>query len=158
VRARNEARLTKNPNAATGGASQAEKIGYVPRSKATPVASGLTSASMTRNKSPDQQLDAESQAGMDRYKAKDADIDAGLDVVANQIDNLTNIASTMKSEVCSNLKLVGVAFDVDGICLAGCCSRCKDRETRKRDAAGHREADRSYRSSEEVGAVNIMRP
>jgi hypothetical protein len=104
VRARNEARLTKNPNAATGGASQAEKIGYVPRSKATPVASGLTSASMTRNKSPDQQLDAESQAGMDRYKAKDADIDAGLDVVANQIDNLTNIASTMKSEVCNDLR------------------------------------------------------
>jgi hypothetical protein len=54
---------------------------------------------MSRNKAPDQQLDQESEAGMARYRTKDSEIDAGLDVVSNQIDNLTNIASTMKTEV-----------------------------------------------------------
>ena len=51
VRQRNADRVTKAPGGAT---SQAEKVGYVPRARAAPVASGLVSAGMSRSKAPDQ--------------------------------------------------------------------------------------------------------
>ena len=58
VRQRNADRVAKAPGASsgTGGAtsSQAEKVGYVPRTRAAPVASGLVSAGMSRNRAPDQ--------------------------------------------------------------------------------------------------------
>ena len=54
---------------------------------------------MGRNKAPDQQLDATSAAGLARLKAEEAEIDAGIDSISKSLDNLANIASTIKDEV-----------------------------------------------------------
>lgn len=64
-------------------------------------ASGLTSTAMaSRNgRSADQDLDTESADGLARLKAKDAEIDKGLDAIGNQLDTLGNIARTIKDEV-----------------------------------------------------------
>eukprot|EP01032_Pedospumella_encystans_P013203 gene13203-15214_t len=87
-----------------------DKIGYVPRNKqaAGMSASGLSSAGMMgKNRNdPDQALDEDSAAGMQRLKARDAEIDAGIDSISRGIDNLVNISSAMKDEVNSqNQKL-----------------------------------------------------
>jgi hypothetical protein len=49
---------------------------------------------------PDQTLDEESQARLDKLKADDEEIDAGLDGISSIIGNLGNIAGNMNSEVC----------------------------------------------------------
>jgi len=106
VKDRNEARKAKaaaNAQAANGTANgsskAADKIGYVPRNKqaSTLTASGLTSTGMTRG-GKDQELDDVSAAGLARLKEQDAEIDAGIDAISKTIDNLGNIANTMKEE------------------------------------------------------------
>lgn len=100
VKDRNEARKAKAAAAATSS-KNADKIGYVPRSKqgSTLTASGLTSTSMARKGGPsDQDLDDESAAGLARLKENDAEIDAGIDAISRTIDNLGGIAATMKEE------------------------------------------------------------
>ena len=44
-------------------------------------------------------MDAEAEAGMQRYKQKDAEIDEGVDAIGRQLDNLAGIASNMSEEV-----------------------------------------------------------
>jgi hypothetical protein len=97
VTQRNEARKNK----AAERSKAADKIGYVPRNKQTTAsASGLSSAGMVRGKDArDQQLDAESAAGLAKLKESDAEIDAGIDAISRTIDNLNNIAGQMKDEV-----------------------------------------------------------
>ena len=64
-----------------GGASAsatAEKLGYVPRARVAPVASGLSSTGMSRQRRDEsQELNAEATAGLNRLKQKDAEIDEG---------------------------------------------------------------------------------
>ena len=101
VTQRNEDR--KERAAASAASRHTEKIGYVPRNKqaAGMSASGLTSAGMmgkSRN-DPSQTLDEDSVAGLARLREQDAEIDAGIDQISRQIDNLTNIAGAMKDEV-----------------------------------------------------------
>lgn len=103
VTQRNEDR--KERAAASAASRHTEKIGYVPRNKqaAGMSASGLTSAGMmgqSRN-DPSQTLDEDSAAGLARLREQDAEIDAGIDQISRQIDNLTNIAGAMKDEVLS---------------------------------------------------------
>lgn len=100
VKDRNEARKAKAA-ASAGSSKAADKIGYVPRNKqaSTLTASGLTSAGMTKGgRAADQELDDESAAGLQRLKDNDAEIDAGIDAISKTIDNLGNIAQTMKEE------------------------------------------------------------
>ncbi len=103
---RNEARKAKAA-AAAGSSKNADKIGYVPRSKqgGTLTASGLTSSSMTRKGGApsDQDLDDESAAGLKQLKDNDAEIDAGIDAISRTIDNLSGIAATMKDETLAQM-------------------------------------------------------
>lgn len=101
IQERNEARKAK-----AAGSKQAEKLGYVPRSKGAS-ASGMSSAGMMRGKAAeDQALDEESSAGLAKVKAADAEIDAGLDSLARTMDNLNEIGSAMRSEAqAQNTKL-----------------------------------------------------
>ncbi len=84
-------------------ATQAQKIGYVPRNQKVDLkASGLTSSSLARknpNASDDQELDPESAAGLARVKQQDAEINDGLDSISRTLDNLGNIASNINDEV-----------------------------------------------------------
>ena len=96
VKDRNAARIGHKP------VTQAEKIGYVPRSRqAGMTATGLTSAGMIGRgkKSADQDLDEDSAAGLARLKSNDQEIDDGIDKISGILDNLTGIASNMNSEV-----------------------------------------------------------
>ena len=96
VKDRNASRIGTKP------VSQAEKIGYVPRSRqAGMTATGLTSAGMIGRgkKSSDQDLDEDSAAGLARLKSNDQEIDDGIDKISGILDNLTGIASNMNSEV-----------------------------------------------------------
>lgn len=81
-----------------GGSSQAEKIGYVPRSRNPGLtASGLTVTGGTRVVE-DQELDEASAAGLARLKAKDADIDRGLDEISTAVDRIGAMAREIHSE------------------------------------------------------------
>ena len=90
-------------SAAKAGSSQAEKIGYKPRSRQTGLtASGLTS---TFKKGGDEdELDEDSKAGLAKLKDNDAEIDAGLDEISHSLDNLANIAGAMNEETKSQNK------------------------------------------------------
>ena len=57
---------------------------------------------MGRREDPDQQLDAESAAGLAKLKEADAEIDAGIEAISRTIDNLGNIAGSMKDAVSSD--------------------------------------------------------
>lgn len=105
INQRNDQRKQK-----TAQSKQSEKLGYVPRNKqaATLTATGLSSGGMTnRGKTADdQRLDADSAAGLAKIKETDAEIDAGIDAISRTIDNLNNIAGSMKDEtVTQNAKL-----------------------------------------------------
>lgn len=100
VSQRNEER--KNKAAAS---RQADKFGgYVSRNKnaAALQETGLTSTSLTggRRGAADQELDAESAAGLARVKETDAEIDAGIDAISRTMDNIANLSSQMRDEVC----------------------------------------------------------
>lgn len=99
VRERNNERYSKQSNSQTGS----EKIGYIPRNKQTkPLAtSGLSSAGfVSKGKRKDQeQLDAESASELRGVKQRDVEIDAGIDAIARQIDNLGSMATTIKDQV-----------------------------------------------------------
>jgi len=107
VSARNDERKTKLSQQQQS--KHAEKIGYVPRNKqaSSMQASGLTSGGMMgRGGRADEPLDEESAAGLQRLREKDAEIDAGIDAISRQMDNLNNIGNAMKDEVLSqNAKL-----------------------------------------------------
>lgn len=105
-------------SAAGGSGREKEKIGYVPRGKSGLTASGLTSAGMMgRNgPGPDQTLDEESQARLDKLKADDEEIDAGLDGISSIIGNLGNIAGNMNSEV-SSMASNPLIFELPTPCL-----------------------------------------
>eukprot|EP01038_Epipyxis_sp_PR26KG_P005192 gene5192-7226_t len=101
VRDRANARTLKP--AANTGSRQTEKLGYVPRNKqaASLAPSGLSSAGMmgkSKNPDPSQDLDSESQAGLDKIRQEDAEIDESLDAISRTIDNLSNISKTMREE------------------------------------------------------------
>ena len=99
VSRRNEERKNK---IAAEKSKNADKIGYVPRNKqaASLNSSGLSSAGMMGNRGgADQQLDTESAAGLAKLKEADAEIDAGIEAISRTIDNLGNIAGSMKDEV-----------------------------------------------------------
>lgn len=63
--------------------------------------SGLTSTSLAggRRGNADQELDAESAAGLARVKETDAEIDAGIDAISRTMDNIANLSSQMRDEV-----------------------------------------------------------
>jgi hypothetical protein len=99
VAQRNEER--KNKAAAS---RQADKFGgYVSRNKnsSSLQESGLTSTSLAggRRGNADQELDAESAAGLARVKETDAEIDAGIDAISRTMDNIANLSSQMRDEV-----------------------------------------------------------
>jgi hypothetical protein len=106
VSQRNEER--KNKAAAS---RQADKFGgYVSRNKnaGTLQESGLTSTSLAggRRGGADQELDAESAAGLARVKETDAEIDAGIDAISRTIGNIANMSSQMRDETATqNAKL-----------------------------------------------------
>jgi len=94
VQQRNEERKNK-----ASASKQLEKAGYVPRNK-NPTASGLSSTTMTgkgRN-AKDQELDAESAAGLKKVEANEAEINAGLSAIDKTLDNLNLLAGAMKDE------------------------------------------------------------
>ena len=95
VKDRNATRATTKPQGALG---QVEKIGYIPRNK-VPVlqATGLTSERLAGRR--EEELDADSAAGLARLKARDADIDQSLGDVLRIVDNLDQIAGAMNEEV-----------------------------------------------------------
>jgi hypothetical protein len=101
VRERNQARMDKlKPK--TGGASQADKIGYVPRAQQAKMAqSGLTNTRMGGVKA-DEELDEDSAAGLAQLKANDAEIDQGMDRISSALDRIGNIASAMGQETRSH--------------------------------------------------------
>lgn len=98
VSRRNEERKAK---AASEKSKNADKIGYVPRNKqsANLNTSGLTSAGMMGGRPKEDPLDAESAAGLAKLKETDAEIDAGIESISRTIDNLGNLAGSMKDEV-----------------------------------------------------------
>lgn len=119
VHERNEARKAEAAQRANAS-KHADKIGYVPRNKQAELKeSGLSSAGMmgkggSRGTPADQQLDAESAAGLQRVKERDAEIDQGIDAIAQSIDNLGNIAGQMKDETVSqNRKLEKIEENMD---------------------------------------------
>lgn len=83
----------------TGGgapAASTEKIGYVPRSNLTTMkASGLSSSGGRKGK---EDLDEESKVGLKRVEENDKEIDAGINLISNSLDNLSGIAGQMKEE------------------------------------------------------------
>ena len=94
VRERNQARLEKMRPKAT----QAEKIGYVPRAQQAKMAqSGLVSSRMA-NPNKEEDLDAESAEGLAQLKANDKEIDQGLDQISSALDRLANISTAMNVE------------------------------------------------------------
>jgi hypothetical protein len=99
VRERNALRMEKLKPKRTG-ASQAEKIGYVPRSQQARMAqSGLSNARMAGgSKAKDEELDEDSAAGLAQLRANDAEIDEGMDKVSSALDRIANIASSIGSE------------------------------------------------------------
>ena len=88
IKARNDARTANK-----AGSSQAEKIGYVPRSQLKTMSESGFSKS---NK--DENLDDDSKAGLGRLKQNDAVIDEGLDEISNSLDTLTSISQAMNEE------------------------------------------------------------
>jgi hypothetical protein len=84
-------------------AAQSKNAGKIPanmRNQNQPLTgSGFSNGGMLRGKKDaDQELDEESAAGLAAVKAKDAEIDAGIAVLANTVDNLDKIAKTMGDE------------------------------------------------------------
>ena len=77
--------------------SQAEKIGYVPRSQQK----ALTESGLTSTNKNDKHLDAETRAGLAKLKQNDAEIDEGLDEISNSLDTLAGISRAMNEEVLS---------------------------------------------------------
>lgn len=96
IRSRNAERVEKSRPSAT----QAEKIGYVSRNNvSTMKASGYSSTSRGRGKGKDEELDEESRQGLEKIKANDAEIDAGIAEISRTLDSIGGIASLMKEEV-----------------------------------------------------------
>lgn len=91
IKKRNEARTT---GANKAGASQADKIGYVPRSQLKT----LTDSGLSRKPGKAENLDDESKAGLAKLNQNDSEIDAGLDEISNSLDTLTNISQAMNEE------------------------------------------------------------
>ena len=84
--------------AKASGASQAEKIGYVPRAQQARMAqSGLSNARMAGGKKDDE-LDEDSAAGLAQLRANDAEIDEGMDKVSSALDRIANIATNIGAE------------------------------------------------------------
>lgn len=82
---------------------QAEKFGgYIPRSKGGSVnlqSSGLASANLAGGrKGAEQQLDEDSAAGLARVRETDAEIDEGIDNIAQTLDRIAQISTQMYEE------------------------------------------------------------
>ena len=92
IKARNDARTANK-----AGSSQAEKIGFVPRSQLNKLSESGFSKS---NK--DEQLDDDSKAGLGRLKQNDQEIDEGLDEISNSLDTLTSLSQAMNEEARSH--------------------------------------------------------
>lgn len=101
IRSRNAERIEKSRPSAT----QAEKIGYVSRNNVSAMkASGYSSTSKSRGKGKEDDLDDESRAGLEKIKANDAEIDAGISEISRTLDSISGIASLMKEETISHNK------------------------------------------------------
>lgn len=100
IQARHASRVGK-PSAASSGSTQGEKIGYVSRQQVSGLkATGLMSGSMMgKKKGADQELDAESAAGLREVERDAREIDDGIDEIGNSIDQLHTMAGHMKEEV-----------------------------------------------------------
>lgn len=61
---------------------------------------GLSSNAMGNRKGKEE-LDDETRAGLGRMQQNDAEIDNGVGLIANSLDNLGKIAEQMNEEVCS---------------------------------------------------------
>jgi len=102
VKERSQARKDKIRPVVT----QAEKIGYVPRSQmARMTASGLTSNAMNK-KGFREELDEDSAAGLETLKSNDREIDQNLDAVSATLDKITDISKAMREEVTSQNKKI----------------------------------------------------
>jgi hypothetical protein len=96
VKERSQARKDKVKPVVT----QAEKIGYVPRSQmARMTASGLTSNAMNKKGGFREELDEDSAAGLQTLKNNDAEIDQNLDGISSTLDKITDISRAMREEV-----------------------------------------------------------
>lgn len=105
VRSRNKERANKNGAGANGTNGN---VGYVARANiSTLKASGLTSG----GKGKQEELDDETRAGLNKLQANDAEIDAGISVIGNSLDNLTDIASAMKEETLNQHKKLQMIDD-----------------------------------------------
>ena len=92
-------RSDKRAAKAATAPSQAEKIGYVPKSRLNEMkASGMSSTQTSRGKKGEA-LDEESRLGLDKVKQADAEIDQDLDSINNSLASLGNIAGQMRDEV-----------------------------------------------------------
>ena len=88
----------QNARKPAGGSKQGEKIGYQARNRPVSLAdSGLTNTN--NNRTADSPLDDDSRIGLNRVKDRDAEIDKGINEIANSIDRLNAIANTIKDEV-----------------------------------------------------------
>lgn len=105
VKDRHVQRVTTKPQ--NGAMSSMEKIGYIPRDK-VPVL--RDTGVVGRNKPPgeDQELDLDSAAGLERLKAKDAEIDDSLGDVLKVVDNLDNISKAMNEEVSAYVSIADI--------------------------------------------------
>ena len=95
--------------------TQAEKIGYVPRSQmARMTASGLTSN--TTKKGIREELDEDSAAGLQTLKNNDIEIDQNLDGISSTLDKITDISKAMREEVSSqNTKIDTITKKMEGV-------------------------------------------
>jgi hypothetical protein len=111
VKERSQARKDKVKSVIT----QAEKIGYVPRSQmARMTASGLTSN--TTKKGIREELDEDSAAGLQTLKNNDIEIDQNLDGISSTLDKITDISKAMREEVSSqNTKIDTITNKMEGV-------------------------------------------
>jgi hypothetical protein len=100
VRTRQKERQSqRQAAAAAANQTQNEKIAAPSRANIGNMKStGYTSAG--RNNRNKEELDQESQDGLARINQKDAEIDQGINIIANELDGLADIANSMKEEVC----------------------------------------------------------
>lgn len=77
------------------------KVEYVPRGKGNLIASGLTSGGMmgSGGAGGDQRLDEESQAGMNKLRENDDEMDEELDAINDIVGKLGVIAGDINEEV-----------------------------------------------------------
>ena len=93
---------------------QSSKIGFVPRSRQT----DMTEGSRSYVDPKDENLDEESQAGLDRLAENDKDIDSMLEQTANSLDRLGGLAAAMGDETASHNRKIEEINDTMQVTMA----------------------------------------